>query len=98
MPHDPIAEQAVLLFLNCLSNFVLNVILMTGARQGVYLSGGFYRACPVFDKSAFMHRLSHYGIFSDYLDNVPVWLITAAHPGLLGQALPYQPAFAHRQI
>ena len=40
-PHDLIAEQAVLLFLNCLSNFVLNVILMTGARQGV-IGGGIF--------------------------------------------------------
>jgi glucokinase len=46
-----------------------------------------------------MHRLSHYGIFSDYLDNVPVWLITAAHPGLLGAGLALSNQhLRHRQI
>jgi len=99
-PHDPIAEQAVLLFINCLSNFVLNVILMTGARQGVYLSGGILpHLSGFFTKSAFMHRLSDYGIFSDYLNSVPVWLITAAHPGLLGAGLALSSQhLRHRQI
>ena len=79
---------------------MLNVILMTGARRGVYLSGGILpHLSGFFTKSAFMHRLSDYGIFSDYLDSVPVWLITAAHPGLLGAGLALSnQQLRHRQI
>ena len=65
---------AVNLFLNCLSNFVLHAVMMVGARQGVYLSGGIIpRLLPYFEESAFAARLSEYGIFTDYIAAVPVW-------------------------
>ena len=48
------ARQAIILFLNCLSNFVLTAVMMTGARQGVYLSGGIVpRLLPFFEASDF---------------------------------------------
>ena len=97
---DPGARQAVFLFLNCLSNFVLTAIMMTGARQGVYLSGGIIpRLLPFFAASDFDKRLAEYGIFTDYVSSVPIWLITAAEPGLTGAGLALSnPYIQHRKL
>ncbi len=94
------AKQAVNLFLNCLSNFVLHAVMMVGARQGVYLSGGIIpRLLPYFEKSAFTARLSEYGIFTDYIAAVPVWLITIEEPGLTGAGLALSnPYLQHRTL
>ncbi len=63
--------------------------MMTGARQGVYLSGGIVpRLLPFFEASDFGARLAEYGIFTDYVSSVPIWLITAQEPGLTGAGLP----------
>ena len=37
---NELAHQAIILFFNILANFIANGILSTGARQGVYISGG----------------------------------------------------------
>ena len=97
---NPLARQAVNLFLNCLSNFVLHAVMMVGARQGVYLSGGIIpRLLPFFEKSAFAARLSEYGIFTDYIAAVPVWLITIEEPGLTGAGLALSnPYLQHRTL
>lgn len=97
---NPAAKQAVLLFLNCLSNFVLTAVMMTGARQGVYLSGGIIpRLLPFFAASDFGARLTEYGIFTDYVSSVPIWLITAQEPGLTGAGLALSnPYLQHRKL
>ena len=94
------ARQAIILFLNCLSNFVLTAVMMTGARQGVYLSGGIVpRLLPFFDASDFGARLAEYGIFTDYVSSVPIWLITAQEPGLTGAGLALSnPYIQHRKL
>ena len=94
------ARQAIILFLNCLSNFVLTAVLMTGARQGVYLSGGIVpRLLPFFEASDFGARLAEYGIFTDYVSSVPIWLITAQEPGLTGAGLALSnPYIQHRKL
>ena len=61
--------------------------MMTGARQGVYLSGGIVPRL-LFRGQRFWHaRLAEYGIFTDYVSSVPIWLITAQEPGLTGAGL-----------
>ena len=97
---NPTAKQAIFLFLNCLSNFVLTAIMMTGARQGVYLSGGIIpRLLPFFAASEFDKRLTEYGIFTDYISSVPIWLITAQEPGLTGAGLALSnPYIQHRKL
>ena len=94
------ARQAIILFLNCLSNFVLTAVMMTGARQGVYLSGGIVpRLLPFFEASDFDARLAEYGIFTDYVSSVPIWLITAQEPGLTGAGLALaNPYIQHRKL
>ena len=94
------ARQAIILFLNCLSNFVLTALMMTGARQGVYLSGGIVpRLLPFFEASDFSTRLAEYGNFTDYVSSVPIWLITAQEPGLTGAGLALSnPYIQHRKL
>ena len=97
---NPLARQAIILFLNSLSNFVLHVVMMVGARQGVYLSGGIIpRLLPYFADSTFTARLSEYGIFTDYIAAVPIWLITIKEPGLTGAGLALgNPYLQHRTL
>ncbi len=93
--------MAIILFLNSLSNFVLHVVMMVGARQGVYLSGGIIpRLLPYFaDIKRFYRALSEYGIFTDYIAAVPIWLITIKEPGLTGAGLALgNPYLQHRTL
>jgi glucokinase len=54
---------------------------------------------PFFEKSAFAARLSEYGIFTDYIAAVPVWLITIEEPGLTGAGLALSnPYLQHRTL
>ncbi len=96
---DDLAKKAVIIFLNCLASYVSTAILMTGARQGVFLSGGILpRLTAYFASSDFDSRLDDHNSYSDYVGAVPVYLITAADPGLLGAGLALSnPFLDHRR-
>ena len=85
------ARNAILLFFNIMANFIANGILSTGARQGVYISGGIVPKLKAFlPHSQFLARLSAHGAYSDYLGAVPIYLIDsdqAEQAGLLGAGL-----------
>ena len=84
------ARKAILLFFNILANFIANGILSTGARQGVYISGGIVPKLKISPHSQFLARLSAHGAYSDYVGAVPVYLIDgeqAEQAGLLGAGL-----------
>ena len=97
------AHAAIMLFFNLLANFIANGILSTGARQGVYISGGIAPKLKAYlPKSQFLERLSEHGAYSDYVGQVPVFLIDqeqAEKAGLLGAGLAMtNPYLAHRRI
>ena len=97
------AQKAVILFFNLLANFIANGILSTGARQGVYISGGIAPKLKAYlPESQFLDRLSRHGAYSDYVGDVPVFLIEedqAEQAGLLGAGLAMSnPFLAHRRI
>ena len=96
------AHKAILLFFNILANFIANGILSTGARQGVYISGGIVPKLKEFlPHSQFLSRLSAHGAYSDYVGAVPVYLIDgeqAEQAGLLGAGLALaNPYLNHRR-
>ena len=96
------ARAAILLFFNILGTFIANGILSTGARQGVYISGGIVPKLKDFlPLSQFLNRLSTHGVYSDYIGAVPVYLIEGAQgeeAGLLGAGLALtNPFLSHRR-
>ena len=94
------AQEAILLFFNILANFIVNGILITGARQGVYISGGIVpKIKDLLPHSQFLTRLSAYGTYSDYVGAVPVYLIDGEQTGLLGAGLALaNPYLDHRRV
>lgn len=101
--ENPQASEAIILFFNLLANFIANGILSTGARQGVYISGGIAPKLKTFlPQSQFLDRLADHGAYSDYVGKVPVYLIDqdqAEQAGLLGAGLAISnPFLDHRRI
>ena len=96
------ARAAIILFFNLLANFIANGILSTGARQGVYISGGIAPKLKAFlPESQFLARLADHGAYSGYVGATPVYLIEqdqAEQAGLLGAGLAItNPHLAHRR-
>ena len=75
-------------FTSFLASVAADLVLTLGARGGVYLCGGILpRVADYFiNQSPFNARFTDKGRFAAYLDAVPVWLVTAENPGLLGAA------------
>ena len=97
---DPIAAKSVILFLEVLANYIASAILLTGGRQGVYLSGGIiHKIAHLIEQSQFHHILSNHGAYSDYVSAVPIYRLTANEPGLKGAGLALDnPTIAHRRL
>ncbi|MBE8597151.1 glucokinase [Xenorhabdus sp. BG5] len=81
----PICKQALELFCTALGRFGGNLALNISAFGGVYIAGGIVpRFLDFFQKSGFRQGFENKGRFTDYLKDIPVYLITHDKPGLLG--------------
>lgn len=82
------AIKTLHLFSSFLATVAANLVLTLGARGGVYLCGGILpRITDYFiNESPFKQRFTDKGRFSDYLSTIPVYLVTADNPGLIGAA------------
>lgn len=68
-----------------------NNVLSLGARGGVYIVGGIVpRFAEFFCESGFAQSFSDKGCMSDYFAGIPVWLVTAEYPGLMGAGVALQ--------
>lgn len=84
---DALALHTVELFCALLGAFAGDVVLGSGAWDGVYLAGGVTpRLLPWLQQEAFRNRFEAKGRFSALLSRVPTQLITHPHTGLLGAA------------
>lgn len=84
---DPHATDAIIQFLNFLGSYIANAILMLGARHSVYICGGITPHLASFiDKSQFIERISQHDKFSDFISDVPVYLLDDPHSGVRGAA------------
>jgi glucokinase len=64
-----------------------DIVLSFGSQEGFFLSGALIRKLDsLFDRSLFMQRFCDKGPFSGWISGVPVGILTAEHPGLLGCA------------
>jgi glucokinase len=85
--HDTQCEEAVKTFAALLGTVAGNLALTLGARGGVFIGGGIVpRLGERFAALPFRSRFDDKGRFRSYLESVPVWVITAPAPALLGAA------------
>lgn len=82
---DAHADAALEMFLRMLATVAGNLALSTGARGGVYLAGGILpRVTERLQRSGFRERFSAKGRYRDYLQGIPLFLITHEHPAFPG--------------
>lgn len=82
---DPICREAVDLMCAFLGTAAADVALLLGARGGVYIAGGIVpRLGDTFDASPFRRRFEAKGRFSDYLSEIPTYVITHETPAFVG--------------
>ncbi len=85
---------AIRYFTQFLGNVAANLALTLGSRGGVYIGGGIVpRLGASFDDVLFRESFEDKGRYRDMLMAIPVWVITASTPALLGasQALDTLP-------
>jgi glucokinase len=84
---DGIARDTLLRFLKILGDISGDAALVMGARGGVYLCGGILpRLLDWLPHSRFVEAFTAKGRMSDYTRAIPVHVVTAPWPGLLGAA------------
>ena len=85
--QDTQCEEAVKTFAAMLGTVAGNLALTLGARGGVFIGGGIVpRLSERFAALPFRSRFDDKGRFRSYLEAVPVWVITAQAPALIGAA------------
>ncbi|MEE5153302.1 glucokinase [Pseudomonas alliivorans] len=91
---DPVAAAVLDQFCVFLGRVVGNQVLTVGGLGGVYIAGGVVpRFTDFFMNSGFKRALAEKGVMSDYFKGLPVWLVTAEYPGLMGAGVALQQAF-----
>ncbi len=85
---DPQCRRAVEMFFAFLGSTAGNLALTLGAFGGVYVGGGIApRLLALMEASPFRARFEAKGRFSDYLREIPTWVIASDFPpALLGAA------------
>jgi glucokinase len=79
------SRRALSLFCVIMGRFGGNLALTMGTFGGVYIAGGIVpRFLDFFRASGFRGAFEDKGRFKDYLQDIPVFLITHDQPGLLG--------------
>ena len=74
-------------FCALLGTVAADLALTLGARGGIYIGGGIVpKLGAYFARSPFRQRFERKGRFSDYLAQIPTWVIHAPYPGLTGAA------------
>ncbi|SDT90094.1 glucokinase [Halopseudomonas salegens] len=85
---DPGATKTLERFCIWLGRVAGNNVLTLGARGGVYIAGGIVpRFASFVASSGFTYGFSDGHRMADYLDQVPVWLVTAEFVGLEGAGI-----------
>ena len=78
-------RRALAMFCVIMGRFGGNLALNLGTFGGVYIAGGIVpRFLEFFKSSGFRAAFEDKGRFKDYVQNIPVYLITHDKPGLLG--------------
>jgi glucokinase len=85
---DSLCQRAVDDFVAVLGSVAGDLALTFGATGGIMLAGGMLpKMLTVLDRALLCERIRDKGRFRDYLANVPVAIVIAENPGLIGCAL-----------
>ncbi|WP_462379327.1 glucokinase [Pseudomonas sp. Marseille-QA0892] len=88
---DAMACRVVEQFCVFLGRAAGNNVLTLGARGGVFITGGVIpRIADMFCQSGFNAAFADKGQMSGFFEGIPVWLVTAGHPGLVGAGVALQ--------
>lgn len=80
-----ICVETVECFCAMLGTVAGNIAITLGALGGIYIGGGIVpRLGPLFAASRFRERFEQKGRFSNYLVQIPTYVITAEYPAFLG--------------
>jgi glucokinase len=75
---DPLCVEALEAFCAVLGTAASNLAVTLGALGGIYIGGGIVpRLGQWFDRSPFRRRFEDKGRFSDYLQGIPTYVVTA---------------------
>jgi glucokinase len=94
LADDPVAAAVLEQFCVFLGRVAGNAVMSVGGRGGVYIVGGVVpRFAEFFIDSGFKRAFAEKGVMKDYFKGIPVWLVTAEFPGLIGAGVALQQAF-----
>ena len=83
--EDSLCAEALDMFCAMLGTVAADLTLTLGARGGIYIAGGIIpKLGPAFASSPFRARFEDRGRYSDYLQDVPTWVITHDAPAFSG--------------
>lgn len=86
--QSPLALATIEQFFASLGSYAGNLSLTSGAFGGVYIAGGVVpKLLALMKKSDFRARFEAKGRFSQFNQQIPTYVISAAQPGLLGAAV-----------
>ncbi len=84
---DLLCVEVLECFCAMLGTVAANIAVTLGALGGVYIGGGIVpRLGDYFARSPFRLRFESKGRFSDYLSQIPTYVITAPYPAFVGVA------------
>jgi len=84
---DPLAAEALDIFVTWLGRFAGDVALLLGARGGVYLGGGIApKLISRLAQGDFREAFERKGRMTDFVAPIPVYVILAEYPALAGAA------------
>ncbi|MEY4139605.1 MAG: Glucokinase [Pseudomonadota bacterium] len=82
---DPLCEETLTVFCNMLGTAASNLAVTLGATGGIYIGGSIVpRLGAFFDHSGFRDRFEAKGRFSNYLGQIPTFVITAPEATFIG--------------
>jgi glucokinase len=94
LADDPVAVAVLEQFCCWLGRVAGNNVLTVGGRGGVYICGGVVpRFTDFFLASGFARAFAEKGLMKNYFKGIPVWLVTAEYPGLMGAGVALQQTF-----
>jgi glucokinase len=83
--EDPVCAESLQAFCAVLGTAAANLAVTLGAFGGIYIGGGIVpRLGAYFDQSPFRARFEDKGRFSEYLQGIPTFVVTAENATFLG--------------
>jgi glucokinase len=91
---DPIADEALALFVAWLGRFAGDAALLVGARGGVYIGGGIApKIVEILSAGPFRRSFEEKGQMKDFLAPIPIYVILAKFAALKGAAMGFRQRF-----